>query len=57
MARADQKSGLAGESFDYPIKKENSPILFRFDIIFKYVAGIVLIVLAIIAFFDPNFLF
>ncbi len=57
MARSDQKSGLGGDSYLNPIKKEESPIFFWFDITITYAAGIVFIVVAIIAFFAPNLLF
>ncbi len=46
-ARSDQKSGPGGDDFYY---------LFWFDITITYAAGIVFIVVAIIAFFVPNFL-
>ncbi len=54
MARSDQKSGLGGESYLYPIKKEESPIGFWFDITFKYAAGICFIVYAVISFLFPS---
>jgi len=57
MVRSDQKSGLGGDSYLNPIKKEESPIFFWFDITITYAAGIVFIVVAIIAFFAPNLLF
>ncbi len=54
-ARAGQKSGLGDDDLG-PIKKEESPIAFWFDVTMNYVGGIVLIVFAIIRFFAPNFL-
>jgi len=54
-SRSDQKIGVVGP-YEFPIKKEESPIRFWFSITYWYAVGIVCIVVAIIAFFVPNFL-
>ncbi len=52
-ARAGQKSGLGDDDLG-PIKKEESPIAFWFDITVKYAAGIYLIVYAVLSFLFPS---
>ncbi len=53
MARSDQKSGLGDDDLG-PIKKEESPIAFWFDITVKYAMGIYLIVYAVLSFLFPS---
>ncbi len=50
--RSDQKIGVV--PYEFPIKKEESPIRFWFYITYWYAFGIVCIVVAIIAFFVPT---
>ncbi len=52
-ARAGQKSGLGDDDLG-PIKKEESPIAFWFDITVKYAMGIYLIVYAVLSFLFPS---
>jgi len=52
-ARADQKSGDGGD-YEFPIKKEESPIEFWFVITVNCAAGIYLIVYAVLSFLFPS---